>query len=149
MLKLGRTLRKLDTTSRRDVWTATRVGKLRYRLCQELLTDLGSTWPAAEAEFQYQHQMTMCCVFPGDRWSPAPEGSEEVLGGRIQDVTAPGSFPATISLGPAPSSQELRDFFNLWQRAVHIKLGSGEKTLPRRKRPGLKAQVPTAAESRG
>ena len=49
MLKLGGTLRKLDTTSRKDVWTATRVGKLRYRLCQESLTDLGSTWPAAEA----------------------------------------------------------------------------------------------------
>lgn len=29
---------------------ATRVDKLRYRLCQALLTDLGSTWPAAKAE---------------------------------------------------------------------------------------------------
>ena len=71
-----------------------------------------------------------------------------MLGGRVQDVTAPGSFPATISLGSAPSSQELRDFFNLWQRAVPIKLGRGEKTLSRRKCPGLKAQVPAAAESR-
>lgn len=104
---------------------AARVDKLRYRLCQALLTDLGSTWPAAEAEFPYQHQRTVYCVFPGDRWLLAPEGSEEMLGGRVQDVITPGSFPATISLGPAPSSQELWDFFNLWQRAVPIKLGRG------------------------
>ena len=128
-LKLGGTLRKLDTTSRKGVWTATRVGKMRYSLCQEFLTGLGSTWPLAEAEFPNQHQMTMYCAFPRDRRSPAPDGSE-MLGGRVQDVTAPGSFPATTSLGPAPSSQELRDFLSLWHKA-----GEGEEDPTQKETP--------------